>query len=519
MWIHGATDRGVKGPIGGTVTASFVNVDTNGLAGWDFDDGSVDAPCAGGQIHCYGKSSINGTWNFLNSIIQFSGCNQEWPFTHTIPVAYCYDVSYGGYGDGVGTPPGFCVNVDMENSQVLYNTQDGEDFGHCDGGNSGTGYYDQSSVSMLLKNNFAYGNEGSGFKTGPQFNPQTLQGNVSVANGQRLAYPITGTPQYTISSWAITGCPGAGVASFVTSTQAFNTSNQVNLAGFATTTSLNGASNQLVASSGLSSTTFQINPWNCGIQGNGSATEAGIATTLGGGLAAFNRSGGGQAWSMNVHAGSQVTMIANTLISYMETTYLQACWEGSWFCPGATWVFTDNITFGIQDALPPSSLQYNGNSGGTGGILFNYGNDIQSFTGSNNQWYGVRNGTTGFSGDIVGSDVLFQGETAAWTCLVTGGAGCTFAEATLDTSYPPSHQHVEHQPDQFFTRKGCGRPDESHERLLRQQLPEPSQHGGCPVWFFCRFTDYPERCGSQRDYDSLSLGSNRSASVMEAAAR
>ena len=291
--------------------------------------------------------------------------------------------------------------------------------------------------------------------------------------GRELAYPVTGTPRNTPSaSWSITRMPRCrSHASFVTSTQAFNTHRiKVNLAaGFATTTlSQWGKQRQLVASSGLSSTTFQINHRNCGIQGNGSATEAGIATTLGGGLAAFNRSGGGQAWSMNVHAGSQVTMIANTLISSMETTVdspsLLGRGRGSVPVPRGCSPTTSPSAFRMP--LPPSSTSIQRPTVvGRGGILFNYGNDIQSFTGSNNQWYGVRNGTTGFSGDIVGSDVLFQGETAAWTCLVTGGAGCTFAEATLDTAIPPAINTSSINHDQFFTRnKAARRPDQSHEK-------------------------------------------------------
>ena len=134
-----------------------------------------------GQIHCYGKSSINGTWNFLNSIIQFSGCNQGvavyHPPSQSPTVMTCLLWRVWGMASALHR---FCVNVDMENSQVLYNTQDGEDFGHRGWRQLGhRGNKDQSSVSMLLKNNFAYANEGSGFKIGPQFNPQTLQGNVS----------------------------------------------------------------------------------------------------------------------------------------------------------------------------------------------------------------------------------------------------------------------------------------------------------------------------------------------------
>ena len=51
------------------------------------------------------------TWNFFDSIIEFSGCNQDYPDqSHAIS---CYSQSSGGYGDGVGTPGGTCLNANI----------------------------------------------------------------------------------------------------------------------------------------------------------------------------------------------------------------------------------------------------------------------------------------------------------------------------------------------------------------------------------------------------------------------
>ena len=88
LYIHGHTDRGIKGAIGGIVNANRIDISVNGMAGWDFDDGNA-------------TPSINATLNFTNSVIEFSGCNSAWP--SPLPVS-CYSQSTGGYGDGIGTP-------------------------------------------------------------------------------------------------------------------------------------------------------------------------------------------------------------------------------------------------------------------------------------------------------------------------------------------------------------------------------------------------------------------------------
>ena len=73
LWIHGHTDRGIIGPIGGVVTCLRCNISYNSMAGWDFDDGRAT------------PSSAGALWNFLYSTIEWNGCNQEFPVTHTYP--------------------------------------------------------------------------------------------------------------------------------------------------------------------------------------------------------------------------------------------------------------------------------------------------------------------------------------------------------------------------------------------------------------------------------------------------
>jgi len=172
MWVHGFTDRGVIGPIGGTVTAERMRISYNGMAGWDFDDGNAD------------PSINNPTWNFLDSIIEFSGCNQEYPYTHTYPVSSCYSQSTSGYGDGVGTPPGTPLNVNVNHSIARYNTQDGMDIGHIDTGTS----------TQSVTNSQFYGNSGGQYKWGYNFSSTIFQNNLVNGNCLRMSVALAGAP-------------------------------------------------------------------------------------------------------------------------------------------------------------------------------------------------------------------------------------------------------------------------------------------------------------------------------------
>ncbi len=171
MWIHGHTDRGVIGPIGGLVSCLRCDISYNAMAGWDFDDGG-------------GTPSVNGVWDFNYSTIEWNGCSQEYPITHRFPALYCYGQSTGGYGDGVGTPPKTCLTAHIDHSTFRYNTQDGLDLGHIDTG----------TCSLTITNSIAYGNSGGQFKWGPNENPVVFVNNIVVGNCTRLSQPLDGTP-------------------------------------------------------------------------------------------------------------------------------------------------------------------------------------------------------------------------------------------------------------------------------------------------------------------------------------
>ena len=171
VWIHGHPDRGVIGAIGGVVTAERVVLSYNGMAGWDFDDG-------------HSTPSLNATFNFLDSVIEWSGCNEEYPVKDPNPVISCYSQSTAGYGDGIGTPANMGMDVVIDHSIFRYNTQDGEDFGHIDAG----------THKLRITNSYSYGNNGGQFKWGPNFQDVVFVNNVVIGNCLRLSQPMPGTP-------------------------------------------------------------------------------------------------------------------------------------------------------------------------------------------------------------------------------------------------------------------------------------------------------------------------------------
>lgn len=213
LWIHGHTDRGIIGPIGGIVSANRVDIAYNAMAGWDFDDGSA-TPMAPGAF-----------WEFTNSIIEWNGCNQENPMVDPIPVISCSGQSDEGYGDGVGTPAGTGLSANIDHSIFRYNTQDGLDLGHVDTG---------GPYTLSITNSQAYGNNGGTFKMGAQFATETLENNFMEANCERMAAPMVGAPP-TYNAHLGDFCRAGDATSF--NFQNFTTVNFINntLVGYAPT--------------------------------------------------------------------------------------------------------------------------------------------------------------------------------------------------------------------------------------------------------------------------------------------
>ena len=166
LWVHGHTDRGIKGAIGGLITANRVDVAVNGMAGWDLDPGD-------------GTQSPKGLIKMSYSTIEWSGCNQVYP--NVLPVA-CYSQSTGGYGDGIGTPYTPMVGVFIDHSIFRYNTQDGEDFGHV-----------SLAANLSVTDSASYGNNGGALKWAG-FQNVNVENNLLVGNCLRMSEPIPGIP-------------------------------------------------------------------------------------------------------------------------------------------------------------------------------------------------------------------------------------------------------------------------------------------------------------------------------------
>lgn len=167
--IHGLTSRGIIGAIGGDVTADHVRIAFNGGGGWDFDDGAGTKSAPDATVHA---SYLTVEWN---------GCNEEYPITHAVPAFSCFDQNSGGYGDGVGTP-GTPLNFTCDHCTFRYNTQDGLDLLHVNGG------------IISVTNSISYGNMGQQWKLGAMHSV-LFENNVTVHNCRRMSAPMPGAPE------------------------------------------------------------------------------------------------------------------------------------------------------------------------------------------------------------------------------------------------------------------------------------------------------------------------------------
>ncbi len=168
--IHGMANNGMFGPTGTGVVVRNVTVAGNAASGWNMDDGS--GTTGTGLLLLSNFSTI---WN---------GCAEEYPVVDALPYADCTDQNSNGYGDGIGTStvvsnPAWVMIVD--HSTAAYNTQDGFDLLHLQGGSS----------SLLLGHSLAYGNMGQQIKMGAS---GLGVNNLIVGNCNALRQAIPGTP-------------------------------------------------------------------------------------------------------------------------------------------------------------------------------------------------------------------------------------------------------------------------------------------------------------------------------------
>ncbi len=169
--IHGLSGTGMLGPTGDGVVFRYLDIIGNAGSGWNADAGD--------------GTTGNGTLLVEHYNISWNGCAEEYPLKDPLPYADCTDDNGGGYGDGFGTTtaeshPGWKVTFDQ--GIVSYNTQDGLDALHINGGNS----------VMTVTHTFAFGNMGQQIKVGGAAGVITDNQIVTNCNAMRQAIP--GTP-------------------------------------------------------------------------------------------------------------------------------------------------------------------------------------------------------------------------------------------------------------------------------------------------------------------------------------
>ena len=184
--IHGLGKNGIQGWTGDDVIMDYLALRGNGQAGWNADpnDGTTGS----------------GNLTVKHFDISWNGCAQEFPIVNALPYSDCTDDNSGGYGDGFGTAtvsssPAWHVTFDT--GVTSYNTQDGLDALHVNGGDS----------SMTILNVQAFGNMGQQTKIGGSRFVQ--QNNLLTTNCNALRYAIPGTPPDAVQFTAtLTSRPG-----------------------------------------------------------------------------------------------------------------------------------------------------------------------------------------------------------------------------------------------------------------------------------------------------------------------
>jgi hypothetical protein len=168
--VHGLAVNGMVGATGTGVSLLRVALVGNASSGWNLDDGS--------------GTTGTGTLDMNYFSVLWNGCAEEYPIVDTMPYQDCTDDNSSGYGDGMGTAtttssPAWIMNI--TNSTAAYNTQDGFDLLHLEGGGS----------RLTITNSLAYGNMGQQLKVGAA---STARNNLLIGNCNALRQSIPGTP-------------------------------------------------------------------------------------------------------------------------------------------------------------------------------------------------------------------------------------------------------------------------------------------------------------------------------------
>jgi len=172
VYIHGLTASGLWGAIGGPVNMTRVEVNFNGFAGWNFDDGRRTANAPG--------SSITASYVTMEG----NGCDEQYPIMNTqFPAFACYDDNSGGFGDSWSGQDTTLESFICDHCAQLYNTKDGFIGPHV------------AITHLTITNSQSYGNMGQQWKWGASPGSTTLfENNLTVGNCRRMAEPLPGAP-------------------------------------------------------------------------------------------------------------------------------------------------------------------------------------------------------------------------------------------------------------------------------------------------------------------------------------
>jgi hypothetical protein len=189
LYIHGFTNLGIGGPIGGPITLTRVFSGFNAFAGWNLDDGSSTPDAPGSSL----------TQSYVTMI--GNGCLEEYPIVHThYPALSCWDSSSGGFGDSWSGQNTLLDSFTCDHCLLAYNTKDAAIGPHT------------LLKNLSVTNSMFVGNMGQQGKWGMQPNSSTVfTNNVFVGNCNRMSQQLPGAAQnFSINS----GLPGSYLSNF-----------------------------------------------------------------------------------------------------------------------------------------------------------------------------------------------------------------------------------------------------------------------------------------------------------------
>ena len=179
LYIHGFTNLGIGGPIGGPITLTRVFSGFNAFAGWNFDDGTSTPDAPGSSI----------TQSYVTMI--GNGCLEEYPIVHTqFPALSCWDSTTGGFGDSWSGQNTELDSFTCDHCYIAYNTKDAALGPHT------------LLKNLSVTNSSFVGNMGQQGKWGMEPNSATVfSNNLFVGNCNRMSEQLPGAAQnFALSS-------------------------------------------------------------------------------------------------------------------------------------------------------------------------------------------------------------------------------------------------------------------------------------------------------------------------------